>query len=75
MPRDDAIQLSLPLSPQWWNRLQRVAEACYASPHAFVREIIEAEIVRRELLLEQQGDFDPSWLALVTAAPIDSQLQ
>lgn len=74
MPSEDAIQLPLLLSSQWWRRLQRVAEACYASPRDFIREIVEAEIVRRELLLEQEGDFDPHWLSLI-AAPTDSQLQ
>ena len=71
----DAIQLPLLLSPQWWCRLQRVAGVCYASPRDFVREIIEAEIVRRELLLEQEGDFDPHWLSLITTTATDSQLQ
>jgi len=75
MPSDDAIQLPLLLSPQWWCRLQRVAEACYASPRDFVREIVEAEIVRRELLLEQEGDFDPQWLTFITSTSINSQLQ
>jgi hypothetical protein len=75
MPSDDAIQLPLLLSPQWWCRLQRVAEACYASPRDFIHEVVEAEIVRRELLLEQQGDFDPQWLALVSTTPTQSQLQ
>jgi hypothetical protein len=52
-----------------------VAETCYASPRDFVREVVEAEIVRRELLLEQKGEFDPSWLALVTTELGGSQLQ
>jgi len=75
MPRDDAMTLSVLLSPQWWSRLQRVAETCYASPRDFVREVVEAEIVRRELLLEQKGEFDPSWLTLVTTGMAGSQLQ
>ena len=61
MPSDDAINLSLLLPPQWWRRLQRVAEICYVSPGDFVREAVEAEIVRRELLLEQEGEIEPLW--------------
>jgi len=65
MPSDNTINLSLSLSPHWWNRLQRVAETCCASPGTFIREAIEAEIVRRELLLERQGALENQWLALI----------
>ncbi len=61
MPNDAAINLSLLLPPHWWHRLQRVAETCYVSPRDFVREAVEAEIVRRELLLEQAGELEPLW--------------
>jgi len=67
MPSDDAINLSLLLPPDWWHRLQRIAEACYASPREFVREAVEAEIVRRELLLERQGELKAQWLELISA--------
>jgi hypothetical protein len=75
MPHDDTIQLPLLLSPEWWRRLQRVAETCSASPREFVRETVEAEIVRREVLLEQEGTLDPSWLMLLTRESISSKLQ
>jgi predicted transcriptional regulator len=65
MPSDDTINLFLSLPPHWWNRLQRIAETCYASPREFVREAIEAEIVRRELLLERQGELESQWLKLI----------
>jgi predicted transcriptional regulator len=67
MPSDDAINLSLLLPPHWWHRLQRIAETCYASPREFVREAVEAEIVRRELLLERRGEFETQWLELISA--------
>ena len=67
MPSDDTINFSFSLAPQWWQRLQRVAETCYASPREFIREVVEAEIVRRELLLERQGELESQWLDLVVA--------
>lgn len=67
MPSDDTINFSLSLAPHWWNRLQRIAETCYASPREFIREVVEAEIVRRELLLERQGELENQWLELVSA--------
>lgn len=63
------------LSPQWWSRLQRVATVCYASPKEFVREALEAEIVKRELLLESQGKLEPQWIALLNAMPANTRLQ
>lgn len=63
------------LSPQWWSRLQRVATACYASPKEFVREAIEAEIVKRELLLENQGKLESRWVALLNTTPASTRLQ
>ena len=67
MPSDDTINLSFSLAPHWWNRLQRIADTCYASPREFIREVVEAEIVRRELLLEQRGELENQWLELVFA--------
>ena len=71
MSQDESIYLSLRLPFFWWRRLQRVASTCSAPPNEFAREIIEAEIVRRELLLEKQGKIEDDWLALVTG-PIPS---
>ena len=67
MPSDDTINFSFSLAPHWWPRLQRIAETCYASPREFIREVVEAEIVRRELLLERQGELERQWLDLVVA--------
>jgi hypothetical protein len=63
------------LSSEWRNRLRRVAAACYTSPNEFIREAIEAEIVRREILLEQQGALDPQWRALFVATLSTTRLQ
>lgn len=75
MPIDDTIQLSVRLPSPWWHRLQLVAGRCYASPSDFIREVVEAEIVRRELLQEQQGSCNPEWLTLVTQQIHSSRLQ
>jgi hypothetical protein len=75
MSQDQSIYLSLRLPFFWWRRLQRVAETCSAPPSEFAREIIEAEIVRRELLLEKQGHVESDWLTLVTAIVPTSRLQ
>lgn len=75
MSHDESIYLSLRLSFFWWRRLQRVAETCSTPPSEFAREIIEAEIVRRELLLEKQGHLESDWLTLVTAAVPTTRLQ
>ena len=66
MEHDESIYLSLRLPFFWWRRLQRVAGTCAAPPNEFAREVIEAEIVRRELLLEKQGKIEDDWLALIT---------
>ena len=68
MPSDNTIDLSFFLAPEWWQRLQRVAEACDSSPQEFVREAIEAEIVKREILLEQPGGLEAYWSALVAVS-------
>ena len=75
MPIEDPIQLSVQLSPHWWDRLQLVAERCYASPSDFIREVVEAEIVRRELLQERPESCNPEWLTLVTQRAHSSRLQ
>jgi hypothetical protein len=75
MSQDDSIYLSLRLPFFWWRRLQRVADTCSAPPNEFAREIIEAEIVRRELLLEKQGQIEDDWLTLVTGVVPASRLQ
>lgn len=75
MSLNNTLTPALLLSPQWWNRLQKVAAICHTSPNDFVREAIEAEIVKRELLLEQQGELEPQWLALLNAIPSSLRLQ
>jgi len=75
MPQDESIYLSLRLPFFWWRRLQRVAGTCSAAPNEFAREVIEAEIVRRELLLEKQGQIEDDWLTLLTAVVPTSRLQ
>jgi hypothetical protein len=75
MSQDESIYLSLRLPFFWWRRLQRIAGTCSAAPNEFAREIIEAEIVRRELLLEKQGRIEDDWLTLVTGAIPASRLQ
>lgn len=75
MSQDQAICLSLRLPFYWWRRLQRVAGTCSAGPKEFAREIIEAEIVRRELLLEKQGQIGDDWLSLITARVPTERLQ
>jgi metal-responsive CopG/Arc/MetJ family transcriptional regulator len=73
MTDHDKINLSLFLPQNWWCRLQRIAQTCYASPSEFVREIIEAEIVRRELLLEESGELNSRWCELLntpTSSPV-----
>ena len=42
------------MTPEWRERVQRVAEARGTPPHEFMREAIEAEIVRREILIGKQ---------------------
>ena len=74
LPMNDPTRLSLPISSSWWRRLQQVSQACAMSPSEFVREIIEAEIVRRELLMEQKNDPTLSWAGEINA-PSSAQLQ
>lgn len=71
---NDPARLSLPISSSWWRRLQQVSQACATSPSEFIREIIEAEIVRRELLMEHKDDPTLSWENEINA-PSSAQLQ
>jgi hypothetical protein len=66
MPAKDSVSFSLQLPLFWWRRLQRVSERCHTSPHDFVREILEAEVVRRELRDEPGAAFEDDWLTTVT---------
>lgn len=70
----DPVPLALLLSQTWWRRLQEVAQACSTSPGEFVREVLEAEIVRRELLMEHDAEPTVSWLG-DSNAPSTTQLQ
>lgn len=74
MSANDSASLSFFIPLPWWRRLQQVSHACAMSPNEFVREIIEAEIVRRELLMEHESDPTLSWLGTVNA-PSTAQLQ
>lgn len=74
MSMDRPTPLPLLLPAAWWERLKQVATACATSPHEFVREILEAEIVRRELLMEHTEGFDLKWFG-ETHAPSSAQLQ
>lgn len=61
MPIDSPMPFPLMLPAPWWNRLKQVASACSTSPSAFVREVLETEIVRRELLMERTENWDLRW--------------
>jgi hypothetical protein len=70
----DPIALTLLLPAEWWLRLQHVAQVCSTPPAEFAREVIEAEIVRRELLMEQESHCTVNWFD-GEHAPGASQLQ
>ncbi len=74
MATDDLVSLHLLLPLSWWQRLQCMARNCSTSPGEFVREVLEAEIVRRELLGGDPGE-PPllDWLGESTA-PSSTQL-
>lgn len=72
---ENSIHLSLALPPQWWRRLQRVSRTCYASLGDFVREAVEAEIVRRELLLEEENYQPDYWSTIAVDILTTSRLQ
>ena len=65
MSAKDSVSFSLQLPLFWWRRLQRVSERCHTSPYGFVREILEAEVVRRELQHEQEEPLQADWLKMV----------
>lgn len=66
MSAKGSVSFSLKLPLFWWRRLQRVSERCHTSPRDFVREILEAEVVRRELRDEQGVAFEEDWLKTIT---------
>ena len=74
MATNDPASLSLLLPCSWWRRLQQVAQACSTSPEEFAREVLEAEIVRRELLMEHGDDPTVNWLGEINA-PSTVQIQ
>lgn len=74
MAINDPVSLPLSLPNAWWQRLQQVAQACSTSPGEFVREVLEAEIVRRELLMGHGEEPTVSWLGDIDA-PSTAQLQ
>jgi len=74
MATNDSISLPVLIPLSWWRRLQQVSQACAASPSEFIKEVIEAEIVRRELLMEHDKNSAPSWLGEINA-PSTAELQ
>jgi len=70
----DSVSLPFLLPLSWWRRLQQVSQACAVSPNEFIKEVIEAEIVRRELLMEHENNPALSWLGEVNA-PSTAELQ
>ena len=56
--RNRTVYPAVFLTPEWHERLQRVAETCGTPPREFMREAIEAEIVRREILMGKQETKD-----------------
>jgi hypothetical protein len=66
MPAKDSVSFSLQVPLFWWRRLQRVSEHCLTTPHDFVREMLEAEVVRRELLHELEEPVEADWLKMDT---------
>lgn len=66
MPAKDSVSFSLQVPLCWWRRLQRVSEHCLTTPSDFVREMLEAEVVRRELLHELEEPVEADWLKMDT---------
>jgi len=73
MATDNLVSLPLFLPLSWWRRLQRIARHCATSPGEFAREVLEAEIVRRELLIEPGENPPLDWLG-ESNAPTSTQL-
>ena len=67
MSAKDSVSFSLQLPLFWWRRLQRVSDRCHTSPRDFVREVLEAEVVRRELREDRKETPEEDWLRLITA--------
>lgn len=47
----------------WWERLERIAQICDMSPHEFIQEAVQAEIVKRELRLGKHEHSQSNWQA------------
>ena len=73
MAIDDLVPVHFLLPLSWWQRLQRIAHNCSTSPGEFAREVLEAEIVRRELLTESGENPPLDWLG-ESNAPSSTQL-
>jgi hypothetical protein len=74
MPAKDSVSFSLQLPLFWWRRLQRVSERCHTSPGDFIRETLEAEVVRRELQHEREESTEVDWLKVVIDPLLSEQL-
>lgn len=74
MSMNDSMTLSFLIPLSWWRRLRQVSQVCAMSPGEFVREVIEAEVVRRELLMEHESEPTLRWRGDVNA-PSTAQLQ
>lgn len=70
----DSVPFSLQLPLFWWRRLRRVSEHCLTTPHDFVREVLEAEVVRRELLHDLNAPVETAPLNIAPDSLPPSQL-
>lgn len=70
----DSVSFSLQLPLCWWRRLRRVSEHCLTTPQDFVREVLEAEVVRRELLHDLNELVETAPLKIVPASLPPAQL-
>ena len=64
MATKNSVSVSLQVPVFWWRRLQRVSEHCLTTPQDFMREMFEAEVVRRELLHDLAEPVASEWLNL-----------
>jgi hypothetical protein len=64
MATKNSVSVSLQVPVYWWRRLQRVSEHCLTTPQDFMREMLEAEVVRRELLHDLADPVPAEWLNL-----------